>query len=118
MDMKTIIQPSFQTHSDASKFFIDIVSDEGEDGKMMVNLRKATVVVTTTYGDKVAFYKTNRGQNYRDSRGRKVSRKNEWGDVETFTRPLMIGPDEVMSELTRLLDSPSLAMEAFNALQV
>lgn len=117
MDMTTI-QPSFQTHSDASKFFIDVKNVDGEDGKMMVNLRKATVVVTTMYGDKVAFYKTNRGQNYRDSRGKKVSRKNAYGDVETIIRPHMIGRDEVMSELHRLLDSPSLAMAAFNALQV
>jgi hypothetical protein len=110
--------PSFETFADASRFFVDVKNENGEDGKMMINLRKSCVVVTTASGDKVAFMKTNRGKTYRDSRGKKVTKKSDWGDKETIIRPLMISAEEVQSELKRLLDDSWMAEQAFRALQV
>ncbi len=96
---------------------ITIIDDMGEEAKIMSRLSVACVVVTTQYGDKVAFTKTNKGQNYRDSRGKKVTKKNEYGDKETILRPLMITEDEVRAELLRLLDCSATASQAFYALQ-
>jgi DNA-binding sugar fermentation-stimulating protein len=105
--------------ADAKRFFVDVkTTGEEKDGKMMVNLRTACVVVTTQYGDKVAFTKSNRGKQYRDSRGKKTQSKNSWGDVETKLSPLMISETEVKSELERLLGSSHEAYRAFQALQV
>lgn len=111
--------PNFVVHADAKRFFVDVKTDSDEkDGKMMINLRSACVVVTTAFGDSVAFTKTNRGQNYRDSRGKKTERKNEWGDKIVRISPLMISESEVRGELNRLLGDSQKANDAFRALQV
>jgi hypothetical protein len=115
-------KPTFEVFSDASRFFVDTKDENGETKKKMVVLRKACVVISITNAkgevDKVAFMKTNRGQNYRDSRGRKCVKKHDNGDTEIVIRPLMIGENEVKSELERMLDDRYEAERAFQALQV
>lgn len=112
---------TFESIADVSRFFVDVKADDGSDKKKMIVLRKACVVVSIPLKngstDKVAFMKTNRGENYRDSRGRKVTKTKDDGEVETVIRPLMISESEVKSELIRLLD-PQSAVDAFKALQV
>ena len=114
----TTIKPKFEMFSDAKRFFIDAKGDDGEDTKMMIRLRSSCVVITTQYGDKVAFTKTNRGENYRDSRGKKVEKKDAWGEKITKIVPLMITESQVKDELRRLLDDAYEAQRAFDALQV
>ena len=109
--------PKFESFADAKRFFVDVKDANGDDSKMMVRLSTACVVVTTEYGDKVAFYKTSRGKQYRDSRGKKVQRKDSWGNVETRLAPLMISESEVKDELARLLQDNWAAQQAFLALQ-
>lgn len=118
MSMKN---PSFESFADAKKFFYDVKNADGEkEGKKMGCLRTACVVVTTTFGDKVAFMKTsaNRSGTYRDSRGKKTEKKNEWGDKIIGISPLMITGDELKGELSRLLGCDFMAAEAYRALQV
>ena len=110
--MKTT--PSFDAYEDAKKFFYE--DDEGE--RHIARLLRATVVVTTASGGKVAFGKSNRGENYQDSRGKKVTKTDEWGEKTTVIRKLMISADECRSELHRLLCDDNLAAEAWSALQV
>ena len=113
--------PTFESFADAKKFFYDVKNDAGEkEGKRMGCLRTACVVVTTQFGDKVAFMKTsaNRSGTYRDSRGKKTEKKNEWGDKVVGIAPLMITGDELRDELSRLLGCDYMAADAFRALQV
>lgn len=90
--------PSFDAFADAKRFFI-----ENKDGdKFPMRFIRATVVVTSAYGDKVAFAKTSRGSTYRDSR---TPKKN-------------ISEAECRSELMRLLDDSHMADRAFLTLCV
>lgn len=112
---------TFESFADAKKFFYDVKNEAGEkEGKRMGSLRTACVVITTPFGDKVAFMKTsaNRSGTYRDSRGKKTEKKNEWGEKIVGIAPLMITGDELKAELSRLLGCDSMAYEAFRALQV
>ena len=92
--------------------------ENAEGDTFPIRFIKAHVVVTTAAGDKVAFGKTSRGQNYWDSRGKKVKKKNEWGDETTVVRPLMISESEVRSELERLLGDRWEAARAMQLLSV
>lgn len=105
-----------------SRFFVDGVDENGDETKRMVCLRRAMVIVSVPFKngnvEKVAFSKTNRGENYRDSRGKKVETKDAWGNKVVKMRPLMITGAECRSELSRMLDDESLAADAWRALQV
>jgi hypothetical protein len=116
--MKITIKPTFDAFGDAKKFFVDAKDANGDDTKIMVRLRSSCVVVTTAYGERVAFSKTNRGESYRDSRGKKVEKKNEWGDKVVRITKLYLSENEVKAELHRLLDDMHEADRAFYALQV
>ena len=113
-----MITPSFQSHSDAKRFLVDKLDENGDkDGCIPISLNVSCVVITTAFGDTVAFTKTNRGKNYRDSRGKKTVAKNSYGEKTETIRPLFISESEVKAELIRLLDDNYLAEQAFNALQ-
>ncbi len=113
-------KPTFEVFEENRKFFVDSVDEDGKAKKRMIKLRKVCVVVSVPYGngcDRVSFTKTNRGQNFNDSRGKKVTKMTDDGPV-TLIRPLMISESEVKSELHRLIGDPSEASKAFIALNV
>jgi len=111
---------SFEAFQSDAKFFVDAIDENGDAEKRIVRVKKACVVISIPYDggcDFVAFMKTNRGENYRDSRGKKVTKQTNDGPI-TIIRPLMIGENEVKSELQRLLRCSDLAGDAFAQLQV
>jgi len=89
---------------------------ENSDGETFPITYKRGMVIVKTNGGNVVFTKTNRSNQFGDSRGRKVVTKNEWGDKVEKILPLMISEDEVKSELLRLLDTPEQAAAAFQSL--
>jgi hypothetical protein len=97
--------PTFESFADASKFFIDVKNENGEEDRAMINLRKACVVISVPCRNntvsKVAFYKTSRSRNFRDSRYRKY-----------------VDGKFVKAELQRLLQDDFQADLAWRALQV
>lgn len=113
-----MIIPTFESFCDTKKFFVETTDENGDKAKVPVRLRSACVVITTAFGEKVAFAKTNRGSNYRDSRGKKTERKNDWGDTIVNIRQLMLSEGDCKAEIYRLLDNDALASQAFQALQV
>ena len=105
--MKNI--PSYVSGVDVKRFFYTAKDEFGDEETRPCRFVRSTVVVTTSDGDKVAFYKSNRSKTFGDSRGRKVTKKDEWGNVDTIIRPLKISDEECLSELRRMLCDDALA---------
>jgi len=84
---------SFESTSTRKRFFVE----DKEEGKTFpVSFVNNFLIITTIYGDKVMFSKSNRSKMFRDSRQPK--------------KPIFF--EELLSEVTRLLDSPEKAREA------
>lgn len=124
IETKRTARPSWTVELDAKKFFIDVQNDDGGTEKRLMRLETAVLVITLPYPtghvERVAFMKSSRGKNFRDSRGKKVDRKpkNDFGDKTTGLAPLYLSADECQAELTRLLDDSWEAARAFDALNV
>lgn len=120
--MTTQKRPTWESTFDAKRFFKDIQMPSGETETRMIRVTTAAVIVSIPLRsgsvEKVAFMKSNRGKQYRDSRGRKVSSKrSEFGDgTETHLAPAYLSADECKAELVRLLDDSWEADKAFRAL--
>jgi hypothetical protein len=108
-------RPTFTAEIDDPKMFMI----ENKDGETFpIRFIKALVIVTTASGERVAFGKNSRGQNFWDSRGKQVRVKDDWDNVTFQKRPLMITENEVQAELERLLDDRWEATRAFRMLNV
>lgn len=92
---------TFQANLDQSRFFAPIKTEDGEK-RIPITYLKAMVIITTKWGDKVVFTKSNRGKSWRDSRTPKKT----------------LSEYELKDELTRLLDCKEDAEKAFNCLNV
>jgi hypothetical protein len=116
-------RPTWEVTVDAKRFFADVKTDDGTE-KRMFRLTTAVVVVSIPLRsgavDKVAFMKSSRGRQYRDSRGKRVSRKGrgEFDDTTNGIAPLYLSADECQAELKRLLDDSYEGERAFQALNV
>lgn len=118
-------RPTWESSTEAKRFFKDVEMPSGETETRMIRFIRNVVIVSVPLKngsvEKIAFMKSNRGKQYRDSRGRKVTSKAK-GDFsdgsETRIAPLMISEAEVKAELHRLLDDSWEAEQAFRALQV
>jgi hypothetical protein len=109
--------PSYESISDVKKFFYDIEDEEGGTTKHMGRLKRNAVVVTSAYGDKVAFMKTNRSKLIRDSRCQKVKARDSWGNTVERLRPTMLTEADCRAELVRLLESESDADDCIRKLK-
>jgi hypothetical protein len=107
--------PTFEAHLDEpKKFFI-----ETKDGETIpVRLLRATVTITTAYGDKVMFAKSNRGRTVLDCRPERVLSRDDWGNTVVKLRAKRIPEDECVSEMGRLLDSTWEGQRAWQMLNV
>lgn len=119
--MTTTARRTWEGFQDSSKFFADATDKvTGDDITIMIRLTKSCVVVSIPLAngkvDKVAFMKTSRSKMYRDSRGKRTEKKDEWGNKVVGIAPLMISEAEVKAELLRLLEDSYEAEMAFRAL--
>lgn len=94
--------PSYVASAESKKFIVESGSEDDKQ-RFMMRIFKAEVIVTTMFGDKVSFSKTNRSKSWRDSR----EKPNK-----------QISKHEVISELRRLLDNETLAEKAFQEINV
>ena len=91
---------TYTSQVDRKRFYVTKESEDGNE-TFPITLIKGMVIITTKWGDKIVFTKTNRGANYRDSREPKKS----------------FSELEIKSELSRLLDTEEQAEQAFNSLK-
>jgi hypothetical protein len=114
-------RPTWEVTVDAKRFFADVQTEDGTE-KRMFRLTTAVVVVSIPLArggvDKVAFMKSSRGKQYRDSRGKRTTKKSEWGDSTNGLSPLYLSAADCESELKRLLDDSYEGERAFQALNV
>ncbi|CAK9251249.1 unnamed protein product [Sphagnum jensenii] len=118
--MAVVMQrPTWEQTYDAGKFFIDVEDADGNVGKMMMKIIRAAVIVTSAFGDKVAFTKSNRGKTFLDSRmSQRKDKKDSWGEKTVVKERQRLNAVQLMEELERLLDDKYEAERAFYALQV
>lgn len=106
--------------ADTTKFSYLAKDESGNETRRGGLMRKCIVVVSipTLRGttDKVAFIKTSRSKTYKDSRGKKIVKTDEWGEKTERIGESRLDHATILAEFTRWLGA-SEADRALQALQ-